>query len=239
MRYLKGVVLGLGALAPLSAEAASSVDRAAYWDSIVQTLATTLFGLFFVTSIVILVLSGYFYMKYIGNPQSFTQTTNMQPMTVGKLVGALALAGAMYAPLHTMELFADLTGLVRQGSGMEMCSALNVDAAHFNWEQAAVSCVDKAEENMARLVGFADSEKLNALNPQLLLSLVQFLALAFFFGSGVKAARHLWGSRDVKGSIWTAIVAMIASSIMFVLPNLVYYIDDFRGEDNVALDSVG
>lgn len=217
---------------------ASDLNRTAYWENLVQLLSSTLIGVFFIASIAILIMSGYYYFKNVANPQSFAQTTNLQPMTAGKLLVALALAGAMFAPLHTINLFADLAGFSR-GTGMPVCSAIDVSGAHFNWESAASDCTAKAEENMARLIGFSESERINALPTMLLLKSIQFISLLFFFGAGIQAAKHLWGVKDAKGSVWMCFGAMLASSIMFALPNAVYYIDDFRGNENVILDPAG
>jgi len=207
----------------------ASSNQEAYYQQLVTILTNVILRLSFLVSIIVLLITGVLYALKTFDENAISKR-DLKPMTFLKFIAGIALASLLFAPLNSMKLFNDLTGLHIEGDErMSICSVVEIDVAHFEWENNANACINKVEDRFEELAKYKNEDRLSTFNFGLMFGVIQLIALGFMLNSGVTLAKHIWGFRQVKTSVGGAFIAMTMASAVFASPNIVAYIQDLRG----------
>lgn len=218
------------AVAEAASPAASS--NAAYYRVLIDLSFNIILTLALLAGLVATFWLGVSTLRTVVNP-TLMQQLGDKPMTIGRALGGLALVSVLYGPLDAMAIFADFTGVGSSG----ICLTVNVDVAHIDWTNNAAACIKDAESKFAQLAEYTNKEHIESANIGLLFGVVQLISLGFFLSSTWMLFLHMIGARDVKLSKGAAIFAMLVSTVLISAPVLVSYIEDFRGQQNVIIET--
>lgn len=211
---------------------AASSENVVYWSKL-----TTIFFNFLLKASTLLSLIALFWiswmaMRTILNP-NLKQQMGDKPITVARFGGGLIVVSMLALPLNYMEAFNDITGL--SGGSNTMCLSVEVSASNLKWAGSAAQCIERAESQFAKLAEYNNKEHIKSANIGLLFMVVQTVSLFFFIVSGFMLVMHAAGKREVKLTVGQALMSMLVASMVFASINLVDYIEDFKGQQNVIL----
>jgi hypothetical protein len=214
----------------------SSTNNSAYYEVLVTILTNVAINLAFLISLIVLLVTGVLFAMKTFDPNSISQR-DLKPMSILKFVAGLMLASVLFTPLHSMEFINDLTGLSNSKTGMAMCSVVKINVKHFEWANDAESCISHVEDSFSKVAQYTNKDHVETANFGLLFGIIQLLSIGFMISSCVILAKHIWGFRQVKITVGQALISLVLSSIVFASPNAVKYYEDFKGEQNVVVDS--
>lgn len=196
-----------------------------YWYQLIAGLTNLAFIVFFVLGIFgFLRLSSVYAMQVLGDKKDSLGRRDMKPMNMMKFIAGISLCSVLIAPMSLMRLTGDITGL--GASGRPICFVTGVSVLKTDWMMDATSCMNHVQERILSTSGFDSITSEGMSYIKLLVSIVQFTAIVFFGNSVSVLLRHVFGFRNIQVSVAGAFGAMFASSVIFMLPNLTYYIND-------------
>lgn len=215
----------------LSPDILASTDDAnnqAYYEGLLVNFTNLILRVALLISLIILLVTGVLYVTKVLDSNAISQR-DLKPMTFMKFIGGICLASVLFSPLHTIVALNDLTGMNDSASGLKVCSVVKVDVSHFDWADDASDCMTKMEERLTELAQYKDSDKMEGFNLGLIFGLIQLVSIGFFIASCVTLAQHIWGFRQVKTTVTGALIAIVMSSFVYALPNVVDYVEDMKG----------
>lgn len=210
-------------IVPCSAWASST--QFDYWFQLISGLTDLAFIVFFVMGIFgFLRLASVYSMQVLGDKKDSLGRRDMKPMNTMKFIAGLSLCTVLVAPMGVMKLAGDVTGL--GASGRPVCFVTGVSAVKTSWMMDATSCMNHVQERILSTSGFESITTEGMSYVKLFFSMLQLTAIVFFGQSVTVLLRHVFGFRNIQVSVAGAFGAMFASSVIFMLPNLTYYIQD-------------
>lgn len=237
---MRALALSLSAaLASPLAQAAgtASTTQASYWMRLVELLTRAIFLSMALASLVLLVWLCARAWKTVNNATSLNpqQDPDVKPMTLPKMLGGLLVCVTLFLPHKTISLFGDLLGLSSANANMSVCFVTNVSVQHLGWTNNATACIENLKVQAQRFAQYTEQSHLESANLPLLFGVVQMMGLLFFGSSSWTLGQHFAGVRNMKISPKMAIIAMMASSAIIMLPNAVAYIEDIRGGNSMII----
>jgi hypothetical protein len=236
MRMLARAFVLLISLTSTVAVAAVDATTTAYYK--------TLVGVFFNVLLILGILLSLICLLWISivTARTFLQPTLLQqtggvPMTPIRLLAGFAVVTMLALPLTTMDAVNDLTGFSGGSSGANMCLVVDVTVKNTGWTNNASECIAKVESKASELAAYSNSEHIKSANLGLLFGIVQVMSMGFFLTSCWMLVRHIIGARDVKLTIFQAVVSILFSSAIMAAPSAVDYIVDLRGNQNVVIST--
>ncbi len=231
MKYLLPLFLALLSSSAFAGETADA--DLVYYDTLINIFFNVVLTFGFLFAFVGLGWISWIGLKQVLNP-NLAQQEGRKPMSVVKYAGGLAVISILAFPLSSMELFNDLSGF---GSVRGMCVVVDVNVSHFEWANEANECISYAEEQLSTLAEYTNRDHIESANIGLLFGAIQLVALSMFLGSAWMLIMHVAGMREVKLTVSQALLSMFMATVFMALPNAVSYIDDFKGSQNVILDT--
>lgn len=215
-----------------ASNASEAVNNEAYYQVLVEIFFNAILSLALLAGLCGLLWLSVVTLKTFVNPTMLQQSGN-KPITITRILGGLAVVSIFWAPLESVKLFTDLTGVGKDG----ICLTVDVNVSHISWANSASQCISYAEGRFSDLAEYSNDEHIRSANVGLWLSIVQLISLGFFLSSAWMLLLHMIGVREVKMSVGASLFAMTMSTVTMSAPYFIDYIEDFRGKQNVVLES--
>lgn len=208
-----------------------------YWYGLIAQLTELSLIVFFVLGLFGFgKLSIVYAMQVLGAAKDSLGRRDMKPMNIAKFIAGIVLCSVLITPFSAMRMIGDISGL--SSNGRPMCFVTGVSAKSVSWAQDASSCMDHVEERLKSVSGFTEVSKEGMDYVKLFFGIVQLSSVVFFGNSVTTLLRHVFGYRNIQVSVGGAFGAMTASSILFMLPNVAYYIQDVFATSTPVISTI-
>lgn len=208
-----------------SANSFAETAQLDYWYSLISAATSlTMVGFFLLGIAGFGRLTILYAMQILGAAKDSLGRRNMRPMNAMKFMAGTVLCSAMVVPFSVMKVMGDITGL--SSNGRPMCFVTGIESNSLEWSGNANACMDHVESRLKSVSGFESVTKEGMDYVKLFFGIIQLTSL-FFFGNSISILlRHAFGYQNIQVSVAGAFLAMFASSVLFMLPNVTYYIED-------------